>query len=413
MTLDDVDYYLQTGITRNGVLGPSWFGSLKYYDLIRGTAVDYMHSCLLGVVRRLLNLWLNSQNHNKTYYIGHLSTLIDRRLLSIKPITELSRAPRPVSDRKHWKASEFRSFLLYYSLPVLKDVLPENNFKHFILLVTTMRKLLGTSIEEKDLQLCTKFMNIFCKHYNELYGDQEMTINIHCLLHLVDTVRDLGPLWIYSCFFFESLNGVLLKRVHGTQGIGLQFVSNFSTLQAFPLPNDMPPIENTPHFLKLITKSASCSLMEMKGLGKAESSRLTTDESAALKCAEYVLDVVTVRRFTRLQVKGRVFDSLSWHESQRRHNSTIKFTIDSCEQIGQIKTFVELTDSNGIVHFFAFVQVLQCSSFSEATVSGLYMAEHTSTVIAVNAINIIDKCMFMQIEDKSYVSEIIDPFERD
>ena len=106
--------------------------------------------------------------------------------------------------------------------------------------------------------------------------------------------------------------------------------------------DDMPPIENTPHFFKLITKSASCSPMEMKGLGKAESSRLTTDESAALKCAEYVLDVVTVRRFTRLQVKGRVFDSLSWHESQRRHNSTIKFTIDSCEQIGHIKTFVKL-----------------------------------------------------------------------
>lgn len=108
-TLDDVKYYLCTGKNRNGVLGPSWLGSLKYHDSARGTAVDYMHCCLLGVVRRMLNLWLNSQNHNKPYYIGNFISLLDNLLLSIKPISDISRAPRSVSDWKHWKASEFRS----------------------------------------------------------------------------------------------------------------------------------------------------------------------------------------------------------------------------------------------------------------------------------------------------------------
>jgi len=97
-TAEDVQHYLETGSTRNGVLGPSWFGCLRYFDPIRGTAVDYMHGCLLGVMRRLFHLWLSPENHKKPFYIGQLSSLIDRRLLSIKPPAEISRAPRPLSD---------------------------------------------------------------------------------------------------------------------------------------------------------------------------------------------------------------------------------------------------------------------------------------------------------------------------
>ena len=77
-----------------------------------------MVGCLLGVMRRLINLWFSSQNHKSSFYVGNMITIVDRRLLNIKPVSEFSRVPRSLSDRKHWKASEYRSFLLYYSLPV-------------------------------------------------------------------------------------------------------------------------------------------------------------------------------------------------------------------------------------------------------------------------------------------------------
>lgn len=44
-----------------------------------------------------------------------------------------------------------------------------------------------------------------------------MTANMHGLLHLPDTVRRLGPLWVHSCFPFEAANGVILELFHGTQ----------------------------------------------------------------------------------------------------------------------------------------------------------------------------------------------------
>ena len=64
------------------VLGPSWLGTLKHYDMIRGTAIDYMH-CSCCVVQRLINLWLKPCNSNKSYYVGHLSRFIHGRLLNL------------------------------------------------------------------------------------------------------------------------------------------------------------------------------------------------------------------------------------------------------------------------------------------------------------------------------------------
>ena len=103
------------------------------------------------------------------------------------------------TDRKHWKASEFRSFLLYYSLPLLHNVVPPEYFIHLSLLVFSTRKLLSSSVSHTDLDVAEKFLAIFCEKYKELYGDQEMTINVHSLLHLTEVVKDLGPLWAYSC----------------------------------------------------------------------------------------------------------------------------------------------------------------------------------------------------------------------
>ena len=48
-------------------------------------------------------------------------------------------------------------------------------------------------------------------------GERYMTANIHGLLHLPNSVRKLGPLWVHSCFPFEAANGVILKLFHGTQ----------------------------------------------------------------------------------------------------------------------------------------------------------------------------------------------------
>ena len=53
-----------------------------------------------------------------------------------------------------------------------------------------------------------------------------MTVNIHGLLHLATTVRELVGIFMLF-FFFEGLNGLFLRHAHGTQDIGLQCVWTF------------------------------------------------------------------------------------------------------------------------------------------------------------------------------------------
>ena len=47
-------------------------------------------------------------------------------------------------------------------------------------------------------------------------------MNIHQLRHLVYHVRNWGPLWSFSCFGFESLNGDLKVLFHGTRDMSEQ-----------------------------------------------------------------------------------------------------------------------------------------------------------------------------------------------
>ena len=56
-----------------------------------------------------------------------------------------------------------------------------------------------------------------------------LTMNIHQLKHITFHVRNWGPLWSFSCFGFESINGDIKKLFHGTREMSQQ-VSCMSTL---------------------------------------------------------------------------------------------------------------------------------------------------------------------------------------
>ena len=117
-----------------GVKGPSVIGVLPSFDQVRGIAVDFMHCVCLGVTRPFVGMRMDSKHHQQSYYIGRREHEINNRLQAIDVPGEISRAPRSIGDRKFWKASEWRTFILY-SLVVLHDILPQQYLKHFFLFV--------------------------------------------------------------------------------------------------------------------------------------------------------------------------------------------------------------------------------------------------------------------------------------
>jgi len=103
-------------------------------DFVDAIPVDYMHCVSLDVAKMLLTRWFDSSYHRHPYYLGKQVTSIDLKLLKQHPPSEFSRPPRSIQNHlKYWKASELRSWLLFYSLPLLLDHLPSTYWHNYCL----------------------------------------------------------------------------------------------------------------------------------------------------------------------------------------------------------------------------------------------------------------------------------------
>ena len=112
------------------------------FDVIRGTAIDYMHCVCEGVVEQLLNSWFSQEKKDKLYFIGNKIEEIDSELLSIQPVSEITRTTRsiysshcrPMLYVKHLgnrPCAQFERYSIWYlpkfiSVNELKQYLLEN-----------------------------------------------------------------------------------------------------------------------------------------------------------------------------------------------------------------------------------------------------------------------------------------------
>lgn len=223
--LEDIRRAMDSGCPSRGVKGPSPLMNVRGFDVIWSFSPDYMHTVLLGVTRRFLDLWLETPS--KPFYIGTPNTTaeIDSRIMAFKFPRMFSRLPKVTSLRAYWKAVEWESWLLYLSLPTLTGVLPDKYVSHFSLLVEAVYLLLQRSVTTDDIARSTTCLQNFVASTATLYTDKEMTSNLHLLLHLPKSVLLQGPLWAHSCFSFESSIGSLKELITSANGVPLQIAS--------------------------------------------------------------------------------------------------------------------------------------------------------------------------------------------
>lgn len=124
-----------------------------------------------------------------------------------------------MSNISQWKASEFKNFLIYYSLPCLKDLLPSVFYKHWFLLVYAINIFDSDKIETQAYENATRAIKKFVSNTEILYGMEQMKFNVHLLLHIPKSVNDFGALWAWSAFPYESYNFVLRSMLHNSQTI--------------------------------------------------------------------------------------------------------------------------------------------------------------------------------------------------
>lgn len=218
-----VEDAVATGKPCHGLFGKCVLSCLPMYSAEKHVVIDYMHGVLLGIVKKLLSLWFDGNNYREDFFIGHKLDEVDKLLKKIKPPYVISRLPRKLKNNfQKWKASELRSWLLHYSLPCLSGILPAVFLEHFSCLVEGIYILLQEVISVPETKRAEQLLNTFYEHAAVIYGDHFLGLNVHNLRHYTSCVKMWGPLWAYSCFGYESLNGDILKSVHGKGNVCAQ-----------------------------------------------------------------------------------------------------------------------------------------------------------------------------------------------
>lgn len=156
------------------------------------------HCVCLGVVKRLIEFWVNGNKDVRLTEEDRLSINNELFMLRSYVPSEFCRLPRSLDDIHYWKATELRNFTFYFSVFVLKGRIKTKLYSHFLLLVFAIRVLLFSNTYYKYNEIALKFLRKFVKDYGVLYGQHYLSYNVHSLIHLPMFTKIHGPLNTFS-----------------------------------------------------------------------------------------------------------------------------------------------------------------------------------------------------------------------
>lgn len=118
---------------------------------------------------------------------------------------EIKRPMRGLDELPHWKATEYRSFLLYLSVVVTKTFFEsEEIFEHFLHYFCAITICSRHDQLKQNLDIARQILLRFLEGLKIIYGKHLFTSNMHNLCHLLDDVQRFGPLDSFSAYPFES-----------------------------------------------------------------------------------------------------------------------------------------------------------------------------------------------------------------
>lgn len=156
-----------------GFSGLTSMSASPFFNVLWGFPPDLLH-LLQGIFQRVLfPPWFEEVRSG--CYIGSPSTMstLNKRLTSIKPAKQIHRKPRSLLQRSLWKASEHKSFLLYFGIPCLNGILKPEYLEHFACFVEGISLLMQSRITTDDLEKSETLLEEFIREVERLYGSEK------------------------------------------------------------------------------------------------------------------------------------------------------------------------------------------------------------------------------------------------
>ena len=205
---------------------------LPYFDTARFSVVDPLHNILLGTPKRMITIWKDK---------GYLSKA---QLEAVQQQCDKFVIPSDIGRILHKISSGFASFTgdqwknwtLIYSLVALRGILPHDDYNCWKLYVKACRLVCSKAISIDSVNQCDQNLIAFCTRFQQLYGTELCTPNMHLHCHIKECLLDYGPgcsFWLFVC---ERMNGFLGAVPNNHHSIEIQLMRKLcSTQQALYL----------------------------------------------------------------------------------------------------------------------------------------------------------------------------------
>lgn len=224
-----------TNIKINGINGITSMLYFENFNVVDGFNTDYMHGAFLGVMKHMLDIWLKKKKlkNGISYISAKNCVILDNRIVALKPFSRIKRRPRSILERSFYKATEYKHLLLFYLTFALQGLIEIKYIKNFEKFSAGIYMLSKNHISDDDIEKSDKLLNEFADEFEDLYGEDAITMNLHILRHYAYVVKQGGPLWSQSMFSFESCIGYWLKSVISPVDEIEQIASNYCLKQNY------------------------------------------------------------------------------------------------------------------------------------------------------------------------------------
>lgn len=208
------------------------------FGLISQIPLDYMHLCCLGVMKKLLCMWSDGPLPHKL--APKITRKITLRLETMKkhiPV-DFNRKTRGLNELKHWKATEFRLFLVYVGPILLDGLLDKKKFEHFLKFHSAMYILISDAAFQLEwVKFAGSLLHEFVKDFSSIYSKESCVYNVHMLSHLHLDAKIHGRLDLFSAFPFENYMKTLKSFIHAHKHQLKQVVNRIREREEIPLIN--------------------------------------------------------------------------------------------------------------------------------------------------------------------------------
>lgn len=180
---------------------------------------DSLHLLDLGIMKRCMIRWIYGEKGYTRKWskntIANASKLLES-YQKYMPV-DMHRALRNLDCVKKWKGVEYRTILIYVGMVLLKDILNDEEYYHFLTICCAVRICMCESLKNY-WPIAEQMFISFVQIYGQLYGEHSIGSNVHLLSHIVEdmNVQNVDSLMQLSTYKYENQLRLLgMKLRHG------------------------------------------------------------------------------------------------------------------------------------------------------------------------------------------------------